>query len=331
MIPEYVRGPIAPVFTAFHEDGRFDPEGQRAFLDFLHQSGAISAYFVRSGMGQMYAFDYDDVKQMADTACGHLRDKAPVLVGATGIWDRNLDRRPDPKTFLEQAIELSKYAEGAGAAGVVHTLPEAIEPGPGETHADVILRYFEAIDRAVSVPIFIYQPPGTLPEYRVTVELAQRLADIPHVMGMKASTPDAAYILDITWATRDKDFGYIVGHEGAYYAGLHMGAHAVIGQGCCVNPQIVVAVEDRFRANDMIGAMDAQRSVNLLCEKSEKTQEFLKRYAAEQGFAVKPYGRSMKYNPYGGNVDETPLTREQYESYKALLESELAKYVEVPA
>jgi len=127
MIPKFVRGSIAPVFTAFHEDGRLDDDGQRSILSWLAGTKAVSAFFVRSGMGQMFSFSYEDVRQIAKTVCEHRAGNVPILVGATGIWDRNRDQYPDPEVFMRQAVELSKYAEDMGASGVVHTIPEAVQ------------------------------------------------------------------------------------------------------------------------------------------------------------------------------------------------------------
>ena len=133
MISQSIRGCIAPTLTIFGSDLSFDPDGQRRFLDFLVDRGGISAFFVRSGMGQMYTFSFDDVKAMASTACGHLKGRARVLVGASGIWDRDRENYPDPAVYTNQAVELSKYAEEQGADGVVHTVPEAILPRDGQT------------------------------------------------------------------------------------------------------------------------------------------------------------------------------------------------------
>jgi dihydrodipicolinate synthase/N-acetylneuraminate lyase len=205
---------------------------------------------------------------------------------------------------------LSQYAEKAGAQGVVHTLPEAILPQGNETYADVILRYFETINNAVNCPIFIYQPPGTAAEYILRSPLIEKLADLPNVKGMKASTPDAMYILD-------------VGHEGAFYAGLHSGAKAVIGQGSTLNPQILLAVQERFEAGDMDGAFEAQYSVNYLCQNVGNPVEFYKRYACSKGFEVKTNERVMK-NLYG--TPRPALSKEEFEKSARTLEAELAKY-----
>ena len=107
-VPDHIRGSISPTFTAFNEDGTLDDQGQRNFLDFLEQQGGISAYFIRAGMGQMYSFSIDDVKQLTTNVCTHLKGKKPVLVGCNGAWNRDYTKRPDPHVFIQQGIELGK-------------------------------------------------------------------------------------------------------------------------------------------------------------------------------------------------------------------------------
>lgn len=328
MIPAFVRGAISNVFTAWDEQGRFHEEGQRNLIDYLLDAGSVSTFFVRSGMGQMYAYEYDDVKRMASLACTHIGDRAPVLVGASGIWDRNFDRRPDPETFTRQAVELSRFAEDQGAAGVVHTMPEALVPSNGQTHADVILRYFERISEAVTIPIVLYQPPGTRPEYCVTIELAERLAEIPGVTAMKVSTVDAQYIYNLCYAMVPRGFAFIAGSECAFLAALYAGASACIGQGCTLNPVIIKAMQDRYEAGDRDGAIEAQRSTNMLVEKGVATVEWFKRYISARGYPVPPYARDMGANPYVGNP--APLTAEAGEAFTRIFEAELAKYDTVP-
>ena len=287
MIPDFVRGCIAPVFTAFNADGSLDDDGQRNLLDFLLGRGGVSAYFVRCGMGQMFTFSSSDVRQIAKTACEHMAGKAPVLIGAAGEWDRSRDRLPDPAAYLGQCIELGKYAEDLGADGVVYTIPEAIAPKEGQSPADVVLDFFEALSEALRGPIFIYQSPGTLEEYCVSIDTVRKLADMPKVKGMKASTTNAHYIFNTTWALRDKeDFGFISGAESAFLTGLVTGSKAVIGQGATINPKILNAIQDRYEAGDLVGAIEAQRATNLLCEESVNPVEFFKRYATDNGYAV---------------------------------------------
>lgn len=323
MIPAFINGPIAPVFTAFDESGRLDEIGQRAMLDYLSADGSIAAFFVRSGMGRMYAFDFDEVKQIARVATDHMKGHRPVLVGTSGIWDRNYDQRPDRAGFTRQAVELSGFAESVGAAACVLTLPEAIAPERGEAAAEVTLRYFETVSRAVTIPVIIYQPPGTHPDYLMTPELLRALAALPNVVAMKASTPDAGFMTDMIWAARDRDFAYIVGHETAWLAGLMLGARAVIGGGVCVNPQLLARVEAQWRAGDVTGAMVAQRAVNFLCANIVNPVAFVKRLASEAGWPVGPWDREQRDGAYGRV--KSCLSDEAYAINKQLLTAEMEK------
>ena len=262
---------------------------------------------------------------MAKTACEHMTGKGPVLVGTAGIWDRDFNALPDPAVFQRQAVELSQYAENVGAAGVVHTMPEAIAPANGETHRDVILRYFEQISKSVKIPVFLYQPPGTMDAYRVNPDLLAELADIPNITAIKVSTNDAEYIFNLTYAVQNKDFAFISGAETAFLQGLISGSRAVIGQGATLNPKVLNAIQTCYEKGDIKGAIEAQHITNLLVTRSKSTQEFFKRYMAEKGCAVKPYQRGQK----GGALYATEagsLTQEEYTQFKKLYETELAKY-----
>jgi len=320
-----VHGVIANVFTVFNDDLTLDDDGQRRFLDALAATNSISAYFVRSGMGQMYAFSADDAKQIAKTACDHLAGKAHVLVGSSGAWDRNRDRRPNPDRFVEESIELSRFAEGVGATGVVHTLPEAIVPTEQRSAVDVSLDYFERVAKSVSVPVLIYQPPGTDPAYCVTPESMARITAIDGVRSIKVSTGDAGYIFDLCRALEGTDCAYISGNECAWLWGLECGSPAVIGQGACLNPQILKAVQDRFDKGGIEGAREAQASINRMVAACPNAVDFFKRYLNEHGFTMSAALRPAGGNPYA-EADRVPLTDSEYAAFKPVYEAELARY-----
>ncbi len=323
-VPDFVTGSIAPTFTAFTETGALDDASQRNLLDYMLQAGGVSAFFVRSGMGQMYTFSVDEVKQLAKNACAHLSGKAPVLVGCSGEWDRDRSNLPDPKTYVAQGIELCKYSQDIGADGVVVTIPEGLRPAGGQSIEDLVYEYITTIANATTLPVFIYQPPGTDEKFISSPETIARLADIDNVVAMKASTSDAGYICDALYATRGKDFSYIVGAEMAYFAGLYAGGRACIGQGASVNPKVLNAVRDRFDANDAAGAVQAQWDVNFLVREVTNSVEFFKRYCTEKGFPIACLAGRGGSNPYG--MQQAAWTDEAYAASKAVYEEVLARY-----
>ena len=322
MIPQYISGSIAPVFTAFAEDLSLDEDGQRRLLDYMLEKGGISAYFLRSGMGQMYTFSVEEVRQMTRLGCEHLRGKAPVLIGCAGVWDRDRARRPEREIYIRQCLELGKYALDQGADGVVYTIPEALETRNGETHADVVLDFFERIAAELSGPILIYQPPGTQQEYCVTAPLMRDLAALPGIRGIKLSTSDGEYVCTIGEALEGTETALICGCETVFYAALLAGARAAIGQGASLNPRHLNAIQDRMHAGDVAGAMAAQRRTNLLCREARNPVAFFKRYVSEKGYAVPPYARILENNPYVTNP--APLDDNEYARFKMLFETELA-------
>ncbi|NLO33321.1 MAG: dihydrodipicolinate synthase family protein [Candidatus Hydrogenedentes bacterium] len=324
-VPDFVEGPIAPMFTVFQADGSLDDAGQRRFLDYLLQSGSISAYFIRSGMGLMYTFSKEDTRQLTRNVCAHIKGSAPVLVGCNGIWDRNYDKRPDPKNYVEESVELGNFALETGADAVVYTMPEALVPKEGQSHQALIEGFFTDVCARVDGPVFVYQPPNTHKDYEVRPETLAKIAAIDNFVGGKFSTSDGFYMYELMRATREQEFAYIMGHECIYYAGLTLGATAVIGQGTILHPQLFHAALKAYRAGDWAGVLTAEDAINRLVVGIGKPVDFLKRYASDQGFDVPLYSRSQSSNPYMS--DSVPLTDEEYARFKAIFEKEMQPYL----
>lgn len=322
-IPDYVYGSIAPTFTVFKEDGSLDLDGQTRLLEYMLSKGSVSAFFVRSGMGQMFAFSLEEVKQLAETACKVIKGRSAVLVGCSGIWDRNYDCRPPREKYVYETIELSRFAEGIGADGVVLTIPEALVPEK-ETMDDLIYNYFEKVCSAVNIPVLFYQTPGTRPEYCLTPELLKKLSRIDNLVAGKVSVADGGYLFDLARAVKQENFSLIVGNETIFYAGLILGCRACIGQGTSLNPQIIRAMVERYKVGDVEGCMQAQEDVNLLVRKCPNAVEFFKRYITEQGYPVSECPRTIENNPYFEN--RRRLSHEEYEGFKQIYEEILSKY-----
>ncbi|MGC8737298.1 MAG: dihydrodipicolinate synthase family protein [Candidatus Hydrogenedens sp.] len=323
-IPDYVYGSIAPTFTVFKEDGSLDPEGQKRLLEYMIEKGSISAFFIRSGMGQMYTFSFEEVKQLAEIACKVVKEHSAVLIGCSGIWDRNYDHRPNRQEYIQQAIELSRFAQDIGADGAVLTIPEALVPENNESLEDLIYRYFETVCSAVKIPVLFYQPPGTRPEYCLTPELLKKLAKIDNLVAGKVSIADGGYLFDLVRAVRNENFSLIVGNETVFYAGLMLGCRACIGQGTSLNPQIIYAMVKRYETADIEGCMQAQEDINILVRKCPNAVEFFKRYITEQGYPVNESSRTIENNPYFEKRER--LSVPEYEAFKQIYESILAKY-----
>lgn len=323
-VPSFIQKCIAPVFTAFDNAGNLDMGSQKNLLDFMLQRGGIETYFIRSGMGQMYSFGEDEVIQLTAEVCSYMQGKAPVLVGASGIWNRDYENRPNPEVFIAQSIQFGQHAQEHGAAGVVYTLPEAIAATEKYSAHDIVRDYFEKVCSALSVPVLIYQPPNTHAEYQLTPSLISELAQLPNLVGAKVSYSDGYYNYRLIRSVKDLPFMYVTGSEFVYLANYIAGSRAVIGQGCVINPSILNYLHDALKNSDFQEAMRAQDSIIHLCETCRFPQDFYKRYVTEQGYKVGRHHRHDTGNPY--DIKAVPLTDKEYTAYKNILEKEVASF-----
>ena len=317
MIPEFLTGVIAPMFTPCKTDGSLDPKGASEFAQFLLDRGAVTTVFARSGLGRMYTFTKAEAKQIIGAVIETVGAQAGVVAGTAGIWDRNPSEKPDPQRYTEEAIELTQYAKDKGANGAVLVIPEALPEEPRATLHDRMCEYYQTVARAVDIPVVLYHPGNTREPHRMTPGLFRNLVQIDGIVGMKYSTMDMDAFAGVARFAPD-DFALIAGAESVFLPALVLGGVGVIGQGCCVCPEILRAVYDHYRSGEIGLARKAQFDVNDLLEDSAEidVSVFGKTYAMKKGYGVSPYLRAT----------ERAVTEEQYESYAAVLEEKLASY-----
>ena len=317
MVPEFLTGVIAPMFTPCNEDGSLDPKGGSEFARFLLDLGVVTTIFPRSGLGKMYTFKKDEVKQIIDVAIDTLAGQIGVIPGTAGTWDKNPREKPDPDRYTEETIELSLYAKEKGANGVVVVIPEALPEEPRATLHDRMCEYYQKVARAVHLPIVIYHPGGISGPYRMTPELFKNLIRIDGIVGMKYSITDMDKFAGVA-RFAPEDFALIAGAESVFLPALALGAVGVIGQGCCVCPQILRAVYNHYGQGEIELARKAQFAVNDLLKASAgmDVAVFGKMYATRKGYGVGPYPRAT----------ERVVTEDQYKTYATVLDQQLAAY-----
>jgi len=296
-MPEFLSGVITPMFTACNEDGSLDEVGIRSHVQWLKRTGSVSTLFVRSGVGKMFTFSLDEVKRMAEIVIDEAGKDLNVLVGASGDFSKG---RPRDETYVEECLELGRFAQEAGAAGAVY-VSFGLEP-TGNID-EKVLSFYEKLDSSLDIPIIIYQPGMTPGPFLMKPALLQRIASLPHLAGMKVSTSDMKTFGDLCSATMDKDFTMICGAETAFLPALSLGAGGVIGEGCNTYPQLLRAIFDNFIRGDLAEAARIQFLVNRTLETWAGLDSALvgKSYLARKGVKIKVALRK------GARVDIEPL------------------------
>ena len=268
-VPACLAGVIVPMFTPANADGSLDIAGLKAFTRYFAENPYVTSVFCRCGLGKMYTYSYDDVKTAIDVVVEGLDGKKNAFFGTfgeffAGHWAaaEGKAERPDPEVYLRQSIELTAYAEKAGAAASVLVVPCALEAADGVALQKTIFEYYRAVREAVDIPLIIYNSPGLPKPYRTTPTMVRRLCKLGGFIGMKLSSDNMKWMSALEMASEGSSFSLIAGAETTYYHALHAGVLGVIGQGAGINPEILRAVYDRFMAGDYSGALQAQYDTN---------------------------------------------------------------------
>lgn len=94
---------------------------------------------------------------------------------------------------------MSRYAQGAGADGLLLVVPPYSRP-PQEA----ICQHFRTVAEAVELPIAVYNDPSRV-GVNIEAETIVRLAQIPNIMADKEAIPNAAQLAAIRRVV-DDDF-----------------------------------------------------------------------------------------------------------------------------
>lgn len=161
------------VNTTFHDDGSLDLVSQLKLVDYLLESGAHGlGLFGNASEG--YTLADDERRALLTAIAQHVNGRVPLVVstGATGT---------------QIAVRASRQAQDLGAQMLMVLPPYYLKPG-----ADGLCSYFDAISRAVSIPIMVQDAPLMSQVVMPAALLAKMAREIEHVSLVKLEAPPTA-------------------------------------------------------------------------------------------------------------------------------------------
>jgi dihydrodipicolinate synthase/N-acetylneuraminate lyase len=159
-------------------DESLDTGALRELLEFYVSCG-LHGVLINGTVGEWFSQTESDRKTVAETAVDAVAGRMTVVIGCTGYTAKEI-------------AAYGRHAMAAGADGIEVSAPPYSKPFPDE-----IVRYYQDVSEAVDAPLMIYNwPHGTNVE--ITPDLFDRLVDIPTVVAVKDSTPDADQFFETT-------------------------------------------------------------------------------------------------------------------------------------
>lgn len=165
---------IFPILnTTFHDDGSIDFESQAKLVDYLLQAGSHGlGLFGNASEG--YALAENERTELLAAINKQVNGRVPLIV-STG------------STGTDLAVRASKMAQDGGASGLMVLPPYYLKPG-----ADGLMFYFEAISKAVTIPIMVQDAPLMSQVPMPAALLARMAREIEYVSMVKVEAPPTA-------------------------------------------------------------------------------------------------------------------------------------------
>jgi 4-hydroxy-tetrahydrodipicolinate synthase len=170
--------------TPFDESDNVDTASLRGLVDYFVESG-VDGIFVGGSTGEFAYLSPDEHRTIIETVVDQARKRVPVLAGTAAC-------------ATKQSVALSKFAENAGADGVVVVPPFYHRPTE-----EGLLHHYEAISKAIEIPIMVYNNPATA-KVDLSPELIARLSEFLNVRYVKESSGDITRIWKIRKLTEGR-------------------------------------------------------------------------------------------------------------------------------
>lgn len=147
----------------------------------------------------------------------------------------------------KEAIELTKAAAADGADYAL-----VVNPYYNKPVQDGLIRHFEAIAEASSIPLVLYNIPGRT-SVSLSLDTISKLARHPNIAGIKEATGDVGFMASVIQATPD-DFALVSGDDNLLLPILAIGGTGVISVISNLLPKDTGDVVRKFHAGDFAGS-----------------------------------------------------------------------------
>jgi len=223
-----IEGVLPALITPFTKDNRVDKDGIGQNIEFLIDGG-VSGVVPCGTTGEAATLSIKEHEKVIEYAVEF--SSVPVVAG-TG------------SNNTTEALELTKYAQDAGADAVLLITPYYNKPNDSG-----MLKHFMTIAESVDIPIIIYNVPSRT-GINLKPELTAKLAKVSNIVGIKEASGSLDQITRIFELTKGEDFAVLSGDDGLTLPILSIGGTGVISVVANVAPKLVVSMIEAFRNGD---------------------------------------------------------------------------------
>jgi len=229
------RGAMTAIVTPFQPDGAVDHPALAGLVRWQVDSG-IHALVPCGTTGEGATLTEQEHAEVLSTVVAAAAGRVPVIAGCGS----NDTRR---------TVEGAKRAADAGADALLVVTPYYNKP-----NRSGMLAHFEAVARATSLPVVVYNVPGRTGQ-NLGAELTLELAALPGIAGVKEASGSLEQIAEIL-ERRPQGFAVLSGDDALALPTLALGAEGVISVVSNAAPADMSRLCERALAGDYAGARE---------------------------------------------------------------------------
>jgi len=229
------------IVTPFTDDGiNFDKLGE--LIEFQIKEG-IDSIIICGTTGEASTMPDEEHKAAISFAVKQVAGRVPVIAG-TGSND------------TKHAIELSKYAEDAGADAIL-----SVTPYYNKTTQKGLYEHFKAIANSIKIPVILYNVPSRT-NLNINPATAKALSEIENIVGIKEC--NLSQVAEIIHACGD-DLVIYSGEDALIVPMLALGGKGVISVMSNIIPKDTHDIVAKFLAGDVEDSRKIQlKAINLI-------------------------------------------------------------------
>jgi len=227
------RGSFTALVTPF-KNGALDEKAFRALVGWQIAEGTHGLVPVGT-TGESPTLSHDEHKRVVEWCVDEAKGRVPVVAGSGS-------------NSTQEAIDLSRHAEKAGADAVLVVTPYYNKPTQ-----EGLYQHYKAINEAIGIPIIIYNIPGRS-VIDMSVDTMKRLFELKNIAGVKDAT---ANMVRVTQQRTEigPDFNQLSGEDGTALGFMAHGGHGCISVTSNVAPRLCAEFQGACLRGDYTTAL----------------------------------------------------------------------------
>ncbi len=172
-----LKGVFTVMITPFTSEGSIDENGFRGNIDWYIKEG-IHGVICLGSTGEFATLSIEERRMVIDITMDQVSGRVPVIAGTAANATR-------------EVIEMTKYAQDAGAAAAI-----IVTPYYGLPTQEDLFEHYRAVAENVSIPIMLYNNPW-YSGVDLLPPVVERLSEYESIQYIKESTGDIKRIHEI--------------------------------------------------------------------------------------------------------------------------------------